>query len=331
MDEMYAVIGQKGTANLLAKPGGETIPIPCEPAHGDVPAGTLMVRTNAGLWKAASASDVSANGLYAVLKDDVSTGEAGTVIAEDAPAYRTGIFIDGAVTLADAAELTDAQKVILRKKGIAFQAAAISKSDSGGGDEDEDEEAIGGLELYTYEQLCNMTIEELEAVAQMYGTTVAGEDNPVDLLDAWIWHDYTYTESDLHTLTIAEIRALAEARQYTLTGTKKADVIASFLVEQSKVTVLYYANDQGAYYSGEATHSIRVLPGTELAFVDPVQAGWEGFTAPEDMVFTNWAYVRSVASEGDFVYQKDPETGTYTLPTINEATSLYTVWDYDQE
>lgn len=234
MDEMYAVIGQKGTANLLAKPGGETIPIPCEPAHGDVPAGTLMVRTNAGLWKAASASEISANGIYAVLKDDVSTGEAGTVIAEDAPAYRTGIFIDGAVTLADAAELTDAQKVILCTKGIAFQAAAISKSDSGGDeDEDEDEEAIGGLELYTEEQLYEMSYEELEAVAQMYGTTLA-ENDWIENLFHEIWDYHTYTDAELHTLTIAEIRALAERKQYTLTGTKKADVIASFLAEQAK-------------------------------------------------------------------------------------------------
>lgn len=170
-----------------------------------------------------------------------------------------------------------------------------------------------------------MSYEELEAVAQMYGTTLADNDWIENLFHE-IWDYHTYTDAELHTLTIAEMRALAEHRQYTLTGTKKADIIASFLVEQSKVWVWYYANN-GAAPGVEATHGIRVLPGTELAFVDPVQAGWEGFTPPAGKTFANWARTRTVKSEGDFVYQTDPETGDWILPVINQTTTLYTIWD----
>lgn len=41
-----------------------------------------------------------------------------------------------------------------------------------------------------------------------------------------------YTESDLSVKTIAEIKALAEEKGYTITATKKADIIAEFLNQQ---------------------------------------------------------------------------------------------------
>lgn len=42
-----------------------------------------------------------------------------------------------------------------------------------------------------------------------------------------------YTEAELNDMTIAQIRALAEARGYTLTGTAKTDLIESFLTAQN--------------------------------------------------------------------------------------------------
>lgn len=43
-----------------------------------------------------------------------------------------------------------------------------------------------------------------------------------------------YTESELEAMTIAQIRELAEARGYTLTGTTKAELIESFLEAQGE-------------------------------------------------------------------------------------------------
>ena len=59
-----------------------------------------------------------------VLGEAVAAGSApaaGVVaVAEDAKAYRAGIFVDGAVKLAAGAALTDAHKVVLRQQGIVF-------------------------------------------------------------------------------------------------------------------------------------------------------------------------------------------------------------------
>ena len=42
----------------------------------------------------------------------------------------------------------------------------------------------------------------------------------------------SYTADDLNAMTIAEIKALAADRGYTVTQTKKADIIAQFLGQQ---------------------------------------------------------------------------------------------------
>lgn len=41
-----------------------------------------------------------------------------------------------------------------------------------------------------------------------------------------------YTQSDLESLTIAQIRELAGEMGYTITATRKADIIAEFLDQQ---------------------------------------------------------------------------------------------------
>ena len=42
----------------------------------------------------------------------------------------------------------------------------------------------------------------------------------------------TYTQEDLEALTIAQIKALAEEMGYTITATRKAEIIAQFLAQQ---------------------------------------------------------------------------------------------------
>ena len=44
--------------------------------------------------------------------------------------------------------------------------------------------------------------------------------------------DGTFTEEELTALTIAQIKALATERGYTITATKKADIISEFLAQE---------------------------------------------------------------------------------------------------
>lgn len=41
-----------------------------------------------------------------------------------------------------------------------------------------------------------------------------------------------YTADDLNAMTIAQIKALAEEKGYTITATKKADIIEEFLSQE---------------------------------------------------------------------------------------------------
>lgn len=44
--------------------------------------------------------------------------------------------------------------------------------------------------------------------------------------------DDSLSEADLNAMTIAQIKALAAERGYTITATKKADIITEFLEQQ---------------------------------------------------------------------------------------------------
>ncbi len=46
--------------------------------------------------------------------------------------------------------------------------------------------------------------------------------------------DETLSESELQALTIAQIRAIASEKGYTLTGRTKAELIAAFLAAQGE-------------------------------------------------------------------------------------------------
>ncbi len=125
MSAMYDVIGTQAYVNLLADPqGADVISIPCEPGNGDITMGTVMYRKASGLYAPAAAANAVATNQLVVLGENVATGTApasGVVaVAEDAAAYRAGIFVDGAVKLAAGAALTDAIKVVLRGQNIVF-------------------------------------------------------------------------------------------------------------------------------------------------------------------------------------------------------------------
>ena len=123
--ELYNTIGTSAYDQLLADPNGaEVISIPCEPGNGTVKRGTVMYRKASGLWAPAATANVVNTNQLAVLNEEVETGSAPasgtTVTAEDAAAYRSGRFVDGRVTLAASAALTEAHKVVLRQQGIVF-------------------------------------------------------------------------------------------------------------------------------------------------------------------------------------------------------------------
>ena len=125
MSDLYEVIGTKAYTNLLADPqGADLISIPCEPGSGAVAAGTVMYRKSSGLYAPAATAQVVATNQLVVLKEAIDAGSAPasgvTAVAVDAPAYRAGCFVDGAVKLAAGASLTEAHKVILRGQNIVF-------------------------------------------------------------------------------------------------------------------------------------------------------------------------------------------------------------------
>lgn len=125
MSELYKKIGESGYDQLLADPqGADVIAVPCEPGNGDIKRGTILYRKASGLWAPAAAAQIVNTNQLVVLNEDVATGSAPasgeTATAEDAAAYRAGHFVDGRVTLAADAALTDAHKVVLRQQGIVF-------------------------------------------------------------------------------------------------------------------------------------------------------------------------------------------------------------------
>lgn len=124
MSSLYEVIGTSTPKKLLADVNADPIAIPCEPGNGAITRGTLMYRKASGMWAPAAAANAVDTNMLAVINEDVGTGAApasGVVaVAVDAAAYRAGTFINGTVTLAAGAALTDAIKVVLRKQGIVF-------------------------------------------------------------------------------------------------------------------------------------------------------------------------------------------------------------------
>lgn len=59
----------------------------------------------------------------------------------------------------------------------------------------------------------------------MTGDSVTFEEADTD-------EDNALSESELQALTIAQIKAIAEEKGYTITAARKADIIAEFLAQQ---------------------------------------------------------------------------------------------------
>lgn len=121
MESIFNVIGSKDYKNLLADPkGADLITVPVYPNASALLAGTLLKRNAAGLYEPIATGDVADNVEVVVLMEDLPINS--TAIATDATAARAGKFIDGVVTVTGADSLTAAQKLILRKQGIVFNA-----------------------------------------------------------------------------------------------------------------------------------------------------------------------------------------------------------------
>lgn len=125
MSDLYGVIGTSTYTNLLADPeGADVISVPCKPGNGALAVGTLLYRGTDGLYAPAATAQVTAANMLVVLAEAIDTGAApssgATAVAEDAKAYRAGVFIDGAVKLAEGASLTAENKAVLRGQNIVF-------------------------------------------------------------------------------------------------------------------------------------------------------------------------------------------------------------------
>lgn len=170
MSKLYEVIGQSEARQLLADPqGADRIAVPLTPGKGNLPAGTVLFRETNGMYSPAASADCVTTNFLAVLAEDMDTGETVEpgAVAEDAVAYRAGIFANGKVFLASKAALSEANKVVLRKQGIVFDrtdapadafdnsTVTITYKANNGADPAEADYAVGELKGATHTVLAN--------------------------------------------------------------------------------------------------------------------------------------------------------------------------------
>lgn len=123
--ELFGVVGTSTPDQLLYDPlGADKIVVPVEPGSGTVKRGTIVYRKASGLWAPAAAENIVTTNVFAILDEtvvvDATPAEGKTATAEDAIAFRSGIFINGRVTLASDGTVTEAHKVVLLRQGIKF-------------------------------------------------------------------------------------------------------------------------------------------------------------------------------------------------------------------
>jgi len=70
-----------------------------------------------------------------------------------------------------------------------------------------------------------------DSVGGITGDSSGGD--PATFAEADTNEDGSLSEEELTALTIAQIKAIAEDKGYTITATRKADIIAEFLEEQT--------------------------------------------------------------------------------------------------
>lgn len=131
--EIFGVVGTSTPDQLLHDPlSADKIVVPVEPGSGTVKRGTIVYRKESGLWAPAASANIVTSNEFAILKETIVVGdtpdEGETTVAEDAIAYRSGIFINGRVTLASDGTVTEAHKIVLLRQGIKFDHKAETAS-----------------------------------------------------------------------------------------------------------------------------------------------------------------------------------------------------------
>ena len=101
---------------------------------------------------------------------------------------------------------------------------------------------------YSSEELGTLTETQIRTLAERLEYSISGSTK-ADLITSFLSaqstaeaahiaaadanNDESYSEAELKTLTVAEIKALAESLSYTITGSSKNALIASFLEAQT--------------------------------------------------------------------------------------------------
>lgn len=122
---MFETIGTNNPTYLLAKAeGADRVAVSLEPGNGVIPRGTVLYKKGSKMYAPAAAANAVITNDLVILDATVDTGSAPasgeTAVAEDAPAYRAGHFIESKVKLASDAAITEAIKIVLRAQGIVF-------------------------------------------------------------------------------------------------------------------------------------------------------------------------------------------------------------------
>lgn len=124
MENLYGVLGQNGTQELLAGGGDHPVGISMEPGNGTVPAGALIYRKSGGLFAPAQAAQLDGSKELLVLRDEIDT-TANAGVAAAAAAYEGGVFLAGKVLLYDGsseyAPVSGTYALVLRQQGITFR------------------------------------------------------------------------------------------------------------------------------------------------------------------------------------------------------------------
>lgn len=309
MSEFYSEIGERKYKDLLMDPqGADAVSIPCEPGNGDVPAGTLMYRTNAGLYKPATTDQITTSYMLAVLGEDMPTGasvEAGAP-ALDARAFRSGCFVDGAVFLASNGEVTASHKITLRLMGITFG------------------QKVGGSALVndaisiTYVANNSASPAEDNVVATVLpGTSYTILNNSDSSLG--------FTAPDGKEFAGWNTKADGTGTDYAAAATYTANadlkLYAVWGEDTSKITITIHANN------GVIPEQKYVLTdvdkGVETVAAVPMEV-LETWTIPEEKEFSGWSLKTEIETEEDYL-PIDPTTqGAIITPT--EDTDIYAQW-----
>lgn len=121
MNDLYGVIGTNVPDFLLQDPqGAEKIAIPLEPGNGNIKRGTVMYRKSNGFYAPAASAQISTSYNLVVIDEDAATGDTVSTYAYAAAAYRAGRFVEGRVKLTADADISEAEKIVLRMQGIVF-------------------------------------------------------------------------------------------------------------------------------------------------------------------------------------------------------------------